>query len=76
MKKYILIPFLITIIKAWSLDSLWEYTLKNKPKSTNYYFLMDPDNLLSSESKDNLEKILVHLYSQWSIYGYFFLIKN
>ncbi len=76
MKKYILIPFLITIIKAWSLDSLWEYTLKNKPKSTNYYFLMDPDNLLSSESKDNLERNLVHLYSQWSIYGYFFLIKK
>ena len=26
--------------------------------------------------EDNLERNLVHLYSQWSIYGYFFLIKK
>lgn len=76
MKKYYLSLLLITIVNSWSLSSLWDYTKKHAPSSTKYYFLMDPDDLLLSEDRETIERNLVFLYSQYTIYAYFFVVKE
>lgn len=79
MKKLSQFPFIISLIiisssYSWSLDSLWDYTLKKKANRA-FYFLSDPDNILTDTELRDMEGNMLLLYNQWTVNSFFFIIK-
>ena len=80
MKKLSKFPFIISLIiisfsNSWTLESLWEYTLKNKGKS-KFYYLSDPDNILTEKEIRDMEGNMLLLYNQWTVNSFFFIINK
>ena len=80
MKKLSKFPFFISLMilsltNSWSLESLWEKTLKNKGEK-KYFFLSDPDNILTEKEIRDLEGHMTLLFNQWNVNTYLFIINK
>ena len=67
---------LISFIKSHSLDSLWEYALKEIEAGKINKFLIDPDNLVTSKEKSEIYYVMDELYDDFSCYSYLFIVKQ
>ena len=71
----ILLICIISQIKSWTVDSLWEFTMKNiTQKSKN--FLIDPDNLMDKKQRDFLAIEIPSLYANYGLNMFLFIIKK
>ena len=78
MKKqltFIISLMIIYFSNSWTLESLWENTLKNQGKN-KYYFLSDPDNILTQNEIRDMDGNMRLLYHQWTVNSYFFIINK
>ena len=67
---------LISFIKSHSLDSLWEYALKEIEAGKINKFLIDPDNLVTSKEKSEIYYVMDELYDDFSCHSYLFMVKK
>ena len=78
MKKLfiqILLICIISQIKSWTVDSLWEFTMKNITQKSKH-FLIDPDNLMDKKQSDFLEIEIPSLYRNFGLNMFLFIIKK
>ena len=71
----ILLICIISQIKSWTVDSLWEFTMKNITQKSKH-FLIDPDNLMDKKQSDFLATEIPSLYSNFGLNMFLFIIKK
>ena len=79
MKSFINIIYLCTLIsfiKSHSLDSLWDYAIKEINAGKPNKFLVDPDNLVKTKERSYIIYEQDELYDDFSCHSYLFIVKK